>query len=394
MMGRISEIRDGKAILILLLIVFPFFWHALSQAETVQNPKKNELLAIGIGAVIEGNSALAKERAITQALMKGVEEYILRLLGTQGAVNSFERVTEEIIPAAKGEIENFHILAEHLVGGKYKVLIRLRVNEDIIREKLRAAGALLTETPPVKVLFLVSETREDNVSYWWKDAEGFQGLSAIELALHKVFQNRGFSPINRTLSPPDVKQLDSLTSPDLQNADIMKWGRLFSADVVISGQNRVSDNKEMSLTLRALDVDQGIQICQGFIAEQIEQELTDTEQIIAALQGIVNRLAATLCPCIIEAVASEHGKIYQLEVTLAGMSRPKQFWRFSDFLREEVVGIKSVIPSKIKGNSISTTVEFQGDGKKFINRVLNHQKLPFPLHLRQTDEKAIVFNLD
>ena len=94
------------------------------------------------------------------------------------------------------------------------------------------------------------------MSYWWEDTEGFQGLSALELALHKVFQNRGFSPINRTLSPPDINHVDSLTAPDLQNKDILKWGRLFSADVVICGQGNISDKKEMSLTLRALDVSQ------------------------------------------------------------------------------------------------------------------------------------------
>ncbi|MBC8421177.1 MAG: hypothetical protein ISR62_00705 [Desulfobacteraceae bacterium] len=386
--------QNRKAILIIFLACFLIFGLSLSQAETGENQKKTELLAIGISPILKGNSAVAKEKAIAQALMKGVEDYIVNLLGSQGVVNSFERITEEIIPGAKEEIENFHILAEHQADEKYKVLVRLRVNEGIIREKLRSAGALLTEVPLVKVLFLVSEAEGDNVRYWWKDAEGLQSLSAVELALHKVFQERGFRAINRALSPPDAKQFNDLTSPDLQNEDILKWGRLFSADVVIFGQSKISEKREMSLTMNVLDVSQGIQICQGSTSDWIEEELTDTEQIIGVLQGIVNRLAATLCPCIIRAVTSEYEKIYQLEVTLAGMSRPKQFWRFSDFLREEVIGIKSVVPSKIKGNSISASVEFQGDGKKFINRVLNHQKLPFPLRLEQTDEKAIVFNLD
>ncbi len=394
MIGRIAKRLNGKAIFTLFLAFFPLFGPHFSRAEPEERPESTELLAIGAAPIIQGNSALAKKTAIHQALMKGVEDYIVHLLGTQGAVNNFERVTEEIIPGAQEEIENFHILAEHQVDGNYKVLIRLRVNEDIIREKLRAAGAVLTETTPIKVLFMVSETEAGDLSYWWKDTEGFRGLSALELALHKVFQNRGFIPINRSLSPPDVNHVESLTAPDLQNQDILKWGRLFSADVVICGQSNISDKKELSLTLRALDVSQGIQVCQGFIVEQIEQGLTDTEQTIAALEGIVNRMAATLCPCIVRAVASENGKIYPLEVTLTGMSRPKQFWGFSDFLKKEVMGVKSVIPSKIKGNSISVTVEFQGDGNKFINRVLNHPKRPFPLYLGHADEKTIVFNLE
>ena len=381
-------------IAIFFLAGFLFFGFHLSRAETGDNLEKNELLAIGASTVVGGNSAAAKKRAITQALMKGVEDYIARLLGSRGIVNNFERVTEEIIPGAKEEIENFHILAEHQADGKYKVLIKLRVNEEIIGEKLRSAGVLLTDPPIIKVLFLVFETMEGDISYWWRDAESFQDLSAVELTLHKVFQDRGFTPINRILSPPDVEPLSNLTSPSLTNEDILKWGSLFSADVVICGQSQIIDKKELSLTLRAFDVHQGSQICQESRFEPIEIALTDSEQIMEILQGPVNRIAATLSPCIIRAVASEHGEIHQLEVTLAGTSRPKQFWVFRDFLRDEVIGVKSVIPSRIRGNSISATVEFQGDGEKFINRVLKHENLPYPLHLGQAEEGEIVFSLE
>jgi len=381
-------------IAILFLAGFLFFGFNLSQAETGDNLEKNELLAIGASTVVGGNSAAAKKRAITQALMKGVEDYIARLLGSRGIVNNFERVTEEIIPGAKEEIENFHILAEHQTDGKYKVLIKLRVNEEIIGEKLRSAGVLLTDPPLIKVLFLVSETREGDISYWWKDAESFQDLSAVELTLRKVFQDRGFTPINRGLSPPDVELLSTLTSPSLTKEDILKWGSLFSADVVICGQSQIINKKELSLTLRAFDVDQGSQICQESRVEPIKSASINSEQIIEILQGPVNRIAATLCPCIIRAVASEHGEIHRLEVMLAGTSGPKQFWVFRNFLRDEVVGVKSVIPSKIRGNSISATVEFQGDGEKFINRVLKHENLPYPLHLAQAEEGEIVFSLE
>ncbi|MBW1779613.1 MAG: hypothetical protein JRL30_02630, partial [Deltaproteobacteria bacterium] len=263
----------GKAIFILLLAFFPLFNPDFSQAEAEERSKSNELLAIGAAPVIQGNSALAKKKAIHQALIKGVEDYIVHLLGTQGAVNNFDRVTEEIIPSSQEDVENFHILAENQVNGNVKVLVRLRVNEDIIRERLRAAGTLITETPAIKVLFMVSETEAGDVSYWWEDTEEFRGLSPLELALHKVFQNRGFIPINRTLSPPEPNQVDSLISPDLADEDILKWGRLFSADVVICGRSHISDEAEISLTLRALDVSQGIQVCQAYLVEQMEQDL-------------------------------------------------------------------------------------------------------------------------
>ncbi|MFO7599845.1 MAG: hypothetical protein R6X27_08560 [Candidatus Desulfacyla sp.] len=385
---------NGLSLFLLSFSLFFLLGDPFPQAQAGETPKQNELLAIGEAAVVKGNTALAKKTAITQGLMKGVEDYIFYLLGSQRAMAHFERITQEIIPAAREEIENFHILAELQVDGRYKVLLKLRVNGEVIRERLQSAGVLMTETPPVNVLFLVSENRDGDMSYWWKDMEGYRSLNRVELALHKVFQDRGFNPINRTLNPPEADPVDALTSLDLQNRDILKWGRLFSADVVIFGECSINAGKKISLTLKALNVSQGIQTCQESVVEQIMEASGGADSLMAAIEGMVNRAAATLCPCIKGSLVSDGEKIHPLTVILAGMKRPKEFWRFSDFLKEEVMGVTSVIPSRIKDNAMSATVKFQGDRAAFISRVLTHPKRPFPLRLEQTEHEAIVFNLE
>lgn len=392
--SSITYRRSSVFIIFCCLALFPLLGIPVSWAASGEPQNPGEILAIGEAAVVKGNSALAKKAAVHQALMKGVEDYVVHLLGSQGTVSHFDRVTETIIPAARDEIDNFHLLAEREVDGRYKVLLRLRVNEEIIRERLRSGGLLKTEIPSLNVLFLVSENRDGEVTYWWKDAEGFRSLSPVELVLHKVFQDRGFSPINRTLSPPGADQVQGLTSPDLQDEDIVKWGRLFSADVVIHGQCRISGGKEVSLALQAVNLSQGDQGCREFISEQMKEASGDTASFVNALEGMVNRLAATLCPCITGGVARDRGGPSPLTVTLAGMTMPKQFWRFSGFLSHDVVGVTSVIPSRIKGNTMSATVEFRGDRHMFINRVLSHSKRPFPLRINQTQDGMIVFDLE
>jgi len=351
-------------------------------------------LAIGEAPVVKGNSALAKEAAIRQALNKGVEDYIIYLLGSQGTVRHFDRVTEDILPAVQQEIQNFHILAEQQLNDRYKVLLRLQVNEAAIEEKLRSFGIQLTETSPIQVLFLVSELREGHLSYWWKDPEEFRSLSPVELALHKLFQERGFSPINRSLRLPDLSPDGDLATPDLSGEAVLEWGNLFSSDVVISGQCTIEGAEQMALTLNAWDVSQGIQVCQEFISEILAADPDDADTFVSAIGEIIKQLAAGFCPCIKDAVASDRGKITPLTVTLAGIRMPKEFWQFSRFLKEEVLGVTSVIPSQIKKNSLSATVEFQGDRKRFINRVLNHSKQPFPLRLRPAGGGEIVFGID
>jgi len=297
---------NSKPPLILLLLIVVLFETVLSDAKIRKESATNEVLAIGTASIVSGNLALAKKSAISRALMKGVENYLVHRLGSQGIVNNFQRFIEEIIPGAKEEIENFNILTETQFGNEYKVFVRLKVNEKVIDKKLREAGLIFMEGPPIKVLFLVSEVKDETIFYWWKDPEVHSALSPTELALNKVFQKRGFSSINRPLSVPVTGFSKALRSPTLEEADVLKWGELFSSDVVIYGQANIVDEKEVSLTLNAFDVNQGLQIGQDFQVEQIEKRLEANEQIIETLERLVDRLADRLTPTIVRTVRFDH----------------------------------------------------------------------------------------
>ena len=108
-------------------------------------PVENEILAIGTAKVQKGNLAQAKDAAISDALVKGVEYYILRRLGSEGVANNFRRIIYEITPSAREKIENFNILVEDQTEEEYQVLIRLRVNEKVIDKSLRDAGVVVAQ---------------------------------------------------------------------------------------------------------------------------------------------------------------------------------------------------------------------------------------------------------
>jgi len=385
---------NSKLPLILLLLIVVLFETVLSDAKIRKESATNEVLAIGTASIVSGNLALAKKSAISRALMKGVENYLVHRLGSQGIVNNFQRFIEEIIPGAKEEIENFNILTETQFGNEYKVFVRLKVNEKVIDKKLREAGLIFMEGPPIKVLFLVSEVKDETIFYWWKDPEVHSALSPTELALNKVFQKRGFSSINRPLSVPVTGFSKALRSPTLEEADVLKWGELFSSDVVIYGQANIVDEKEVSLTLNAFDVNQGLQIGQDFQVEQIEKRLEANEQIIETLERLVDRLADRLTPTIVRTVRFDHEKVHQFEITLKDLNSLKRFRIFRDFLRRDVVGVKSVRQTRVRKNSISIAIEFQGERNGFLDSVLNHENLPFPLNIVQTKEGEILLSIE
>jgi len=58
------------------------------------------------------------------------------------------------------------------------------------------------------------------------------------------------------------------------------------------------------------------------------------------------------------------------------------------------MGVKSVRQIRVRKNSISIAVEFQGDRYRFLDRVLNHENLPFHLNIAETEEGNILLKVE
>ena len=387
------KIIFSRLLLICSLLCISLFTSPQS-AEASKKSEGVEILAIGTSTIRGENLARAKDKALSQALRKGMEDYLVRRLGRKGMVNNFQRLVQEIIPGTGEGIENFHILAENRTEDEYKILVRLRINKKVIDEKLRIAGLVTMEGPSIRAFFMISETQEGQTLYWWKNPEEPSAMSAIELILHNEFQERGFSLINRQVNIPEIEFSDEMRSTDLTDENILTWGRLFSADVVIRGRTGIIDDKEVFLTLKAMSVNEGRLICQGMHIEPIEADREDSAKISEALKKLANYLASKLTPAIFLAAGSGHKETQILDVTLTGLKTYRQFVDFRNFLRKDVPGVKSVKQTRVRKDSISIEVKFEGDENKFMENVLNHENLPLLLDFNRTEDGKILLEVE
>lgn len=372
-----------------LLLVFNI---PLSAAEVDARGARDEILVIGTGTIVDGNVAEARKMAISEALVKGVEEYLGRRLGSQAMINNFPRLLQDVIARAREEIENFHILAEERMENKYKILVRVKVNDKVMEERLREIGVVLMEGPPIRVLFLVSQSgpQKGRTSYWWQVPEMDSALTPVELALYRVFQERGFQPINRLLKIPEGEYAPEMKALDLSDEEAIGWGERFSADVVVRGRCEIIAGNEVSIVLKALHVENRIIIGQDMHNERMGEGAGGMKQILETIDMAVNKVASRLSPEIMVAIELPEAKITQLALTLKGLRSFRQYRDFRDFLEKKVPGVKSVRQTRVKGNSMSMAIEFLGDEEKFLNRVSNHKNLPFKAHLAKSEEGEIV----
>ena len=351
---------------------------------------RDEILAMGEGKIVEGNIAAGKSEAISDAMGKAMEEYLILRLGEAEMINNFDVLANEILPAFREGIENFHILVENMTGAEYQVLVKVKVNTKVLDEKLRSSGLALEQAPQGKVLFMVSEVQGDKMQYWWKGPESFSVMDQAEVILYRIFQERGFLPINHTFGIGDRPLSPELKSGELDNSSALKWGKMLSADFVVTGQSVLQDDTSATLRLRVLSVKDNLVLGEGTETSLKEQSAESGEGSRNLLDTAAHKLADRLIPSILSLGTETASKIQHIRVTLKGMRNYKDFMDLQNFLKEDVPGVKSVQQSRMSQGVLSVDVDFAGSRDQLLHRLLNQEKLPLKLSLQSATETAIV----
>jgi len=383
--------KTTRGSILLAMAIILIFLSPPSMAQTDKKRGQSEILVIGTGIIAGGNVAKAKETAISQALMLGVEDYLTKRLGDLGMINNFPRLINNVIPGAKDVIENFNILAEERTDAVYKILVRVKINENVMEQKLRETGLILMKGPPIKILFLVSQVepeKEEN-TYWWGDPQSVSGLTLTELALHRIFQERGLRPINRLLNMPEGDFSPGMSDLNLSDENAIQWGVIFAADVVIHGRSEIFDGFGVILRLSVVDVKKGLLVYQDTEIERAEAEPINREQLIESVENVISKIAIRMIPPIIKAMEPPEENIQKLEIALKGLKNFQQFRAYRDFLKKEIEGVKSVRQTRIRGDAMSISVEFTGDREQFLDRATTHENLPFDVELKINEDGEI-----
>ena len=378
----------------LFLICMILFCRPL-MVEALPESSEKEIVTVGTGTIFDGNRAGAKERAIADALTKGVERDLARRLGRQGMVNGFATIVHEILPAAKEAIENFHILAEEQTDSKVMLLVRLKVNDKLIEERLRDLMIADEEGPPLRVLFLVShiDLRENRVLYWWGEPDRESPLSPTELILYRVFEEYGFIPVNRLQNVPETAFSEEMKARDLPFEEAVRWGKAFSAHVVVLGACDILEDGSISLTLTALDPETSSLLGRASRTVQSEGSTPDPEAETDMVTKAVSEVTAVLRPHILKGLHSAGRSTSRFEVSLEGLKSFKEFRVFKTFLEQEVAGVNAVTQTRIKGKRLTVMVDFSGAEERFLEMITRHDHLPFRTEWQKTDTGEIILTI-
>ena len=126
-----------------------------AQQQTPQAAK--DVVVTGVGSIVAGDKAKAKEDAINNALRNAVQQVVGTQVSSQTLTENFMLVNDRIFTQSSGYISSYDILNELEEADMITVTVRATVAESDIVDDLTAIGLIMARMDFPRLLILIDE---------------------------------------------------------------------------------------------------------------------------------------------------------------------------------------------------------------------------------------------
>jgi len=319
-------------------ILYSVFWVLPSYSQQITS-----ITVEGIGAIVKGDHAIAKDNAVNDALRKAVEQAVGTLLQAQTLVDKYQLISDEIYTKSQGYIRKYSVISERpdLNQGILKVTIQADVSIGDIKNDLNAIGLLLERKNKPRMMVIIDEKIGSAESGYSPN------LSESETVIIQKFTEKGFNFVDQATVKKNIKRnmaLQAIAGDDSAAAAI---GLEYGAEAVIIG-NAVAKlagkgiaGTEMksihaSVTARAVKADTG-EILATASEKGATAHLDETVGGALAIKKASEKIASNLIDQIITKWSGEVGGQTTVQLVITGI----------DFV--SLNKFKTIIQSQVRG---------------------------------------------
>ena len=128
--------------------------HALGQEQT------ESVEAEGIATILQGNTDIARDKAIVDAQRKAVEQAVGVLMSSESIVENYDLLSDRILTQSAGYIKSYQVLDEKKDGNEYRVRIQADIGLGDLKTDVEAIQHLIRQKGNPRMMFLIDETIE------------------------------------------------------------------------------------------------------------------------------------------------------------------------------------------------------------------------------------------
>jgi len=319
--------------------------------------------AEGIATILQGNTDIARDKAIVDAQRKAVEQAVGVLMSSESIVENYELLSDRILTQSAGYIKTYEILEEKKDGNEYRVRIKADIGLGDLKNDIEAIQHLIRQKGNPRMMFLIDETIEGLRAAGISSAD----MSQAETVLLQAFLDAGFEVVDSAVVAQNINRDQALKAIAGDAAIAAALGHQYGADVIITAKAAASSGKKIldtdmkshqaAINAKVVRADTGAVIGSG--TEQGKHaHIDDLAGGLAAIEKASEKLAENLIPKIIEQWRQDVQVAATIQLVLSGVSF-MQLKRIKEILKGEVRGVKEVYQRSFQARVAKLDVEIQ-----------------------------------
>jgi hypothetical protein len=367
----------GKNVWVGGWLIFFLLWGSLpafpQQAQVVT--------AEGVGAVIGGDRAIARDQAIQDALRKAVEQAVGTLVSSETMVQNFQTLSDKIYTQSQGYIQNYRVVSETPGPNVHQVTIQATVAMGNLEKDLQALGFLLGQVGKPRIMILVAEQQigQQYYNYWWGIHRGTQtDLNVAENTIMDRFREKGFDIVDHQAQAGNIKIPPAFQVVELSDRNAVTLGKQVDAEIVIVGKalarsvgsiaGTAMKSLQANISMRAIQVDNARVLSSGTenaAAVHIDEVTGGSEAIKKASVKMSDKMMDDILKNFQKRVAATT----LVQLTVFGLSGADDVRKFKTSVLGQVRGVEGIHERSFSENTLKVDVDIRGSSQSLSQEI-------------------------
>lgn len=332
-----------------------------------------EVEAKGEAAIIQGDKAQARDKAIDDALRKAVESAVGTMISSETISENYQLLSDRIYSHSDGYVQKYRITDEREGDGVYIVEVKAKVTTGSIHNDLQSLQLLMERKDMPRVLIMVAEQNigETKMSYWWGGQSGHvlsEDMRIVESTILNIMREKGFTFVDpETLS--GTKKV-SVPVALLSNKQAMRVARTSDAELLIVGKAVARDlgqtwegtrykTASAEVSIRAINTSNGEIIASVSVPGQA-WNINATAAGSQALRNAGKAAAEKLIEQITAKWVAETSSTSRVRVTVSGVKNSRMLKKLIGVMSGQVRSVKSVHTRRMKAGVAELEIMLAG----------------------------------
>jgi hypothetical protein len=300
--------------------------------------------------VLQGNTAIAREKAIDLALRKAVEQAVGTLVSSESLVQNYKMVSDQILTNSTGFVKRYDIVSEGMDkdGRMYRVVVSADVESKNLAQSLEGLGLLHVKKEKPKVMVMMEEKIMGVFG-----TTGYEEMNQAETAMIQKLQEMGFNIVDPETVRSNITRDKALRILEGDDRAAAAAGLQHGAQLSVIGKalsknagGKLFGTQMQSLqavvTAKAIRTDDGKVIATG--SEQAAKaHIDEVKGGALAIQEAAEKLGETLATKILDRWQKEtYGSSQEITLVISNLVSYRHLAFVVDFLEKEVQGVKNL----------------------------------------------------